>query len=163
MAFVPLALLPALPLALVGANLWGARVYYLASAGAALLAAAAWGGLTSRRLRGAVAAALVLFHFAALRHQLDAWESVARLAERTCTGAAPLVASAGERPVVVENMPASVDGVFFLSNGFSECVQMAAGRSLRDPLVNVARPPGGDARGWRGDPQRRRLTAAGRD
>jgi hypothetical protein len=161
-AFVMLALLPVLPLALVGANLWGARVYYLASAGAALLVGVAWGGLGLRRLRWGAAAALLLFHYAALRHQLQAWESVARLTERTCAGAAPLVAAGGELPVVVVDMPQSVDGVPFLSNGFSECVQLAAGRGLPNALVNPSRAPAAAAVILRWDPQRRRAVTESR-
>ncbi len=161
-AFVMLALLPVLPLALVGANLRGGRVYYLASAGAALLVGVAWGGLVSRRLRWGTAAALLLFHYAALRHQLQAWESVARLTERTCTAAAPVVAAAGESPVVVLDMPQSVDGVFFLSNGFTECVQLAAGRRPPNLLVNPDHAPAGAALFLRWDPQRRRLVTASR-
>jgi len=160
LAFVVVALLPVLPLALVGTDLAGARLYYLPSVGVALLLGAALDGVRSRTLRVGVAAALLLFHFAALRHELGVWESVATLARRTCVDAAPAIVRSAGSQVVIQGLPDSIDGVFFLGNGFSECVQLAAGRRLPDPIMGgagMANPP---ARVFRWDPQRRLLITA---
>ena len=117
--------------------------------------------MRSRSLRIGVATALLLFHFAALRHELGAWESVSALARRTCVDSAPAIAASAGSQVIVQGLPDSIDGVFFLGNGFSECVQLAAGRRLPDPIIGgagVASPP---ARVFRWDSQRRRLIPAG--
>lgn len=118
--FVAFSILPVLPLALVGADLFGARLYYLASVGFALLLGVALHGVNSNPLRCGAAAAILLFHFAALQHQLGVWDSVTALARRTCIEAA-------QTGGVAKTPPNSINGVFFLGNGFPECVQFYAG------------------------------------
>ena len=155
--FTAVSLAPALPLALVGADLFGARVYYLPSAGFALMIATALKGVRARGLRTAAAALLPMFHFAALRHQLGVWESVTALARRTCVEAAgPILSTAGSE-VVVQGIPDKVDGVFFLSNGFSEFLEYYSGRRLPSPIVVGGEPSSPSAAVFRWDPAGRRL------
>ncbi len=153
--FSAVPVLPALPLALVGADLAGARVYYLPSVGLALLVAAALSGLPSPALRTVVAAALLFFNFTALRHELAVWHSVTSLARRTCVDAASAVTAAPGSTVLVEGLPNSLDGVYFLGNGFQECVELQAGRRL--PPLTAA--PSANASVLRWDSGRRRLAA----
>jgi hypothetical protein len=118
--FVAVSILPVLPLALVGADLFGARLYYLASVGFALLLGVALQGVKSNPLRCGAAAAILLFHLAALQHELFVWDSVTAVARQTCIEAA-------RTGGVAETPPNSINGVFFLGNGFPECVQFYAG------------------------------------
>ncbi|HSW49848.1 MAG TPA: hypothetical protein VLH09_06710 [Bryobacteraceae bacterium] len=150
--FAMVSLLPVLPFSLVGADLLGSRLYYLASVGFALLLAVALGGVEPRVLRAGAAAALLIFHFAALRHELRVWESVTGLAQRTCVAAA-----APGSPALVGWLPDSIDGVFFLGNGFMECVDYYAGRRMGVQRTGRDGPavPSGLVFGW--DPKQRRL------
>jgi hypothetical protein len=104
---------------------------------------------------------LLLFHFAALRQELGVWQSVSALAGRTCVETAALVAASPRSPLVVRDLPSSLDGVFFLGNGFNECVELQAGRRLPLLRFESGTPAPSPARVLRWDPAWRRLAAAG--
>lgn len=158
-AFVVVSILPVLPLALVGPSLLGARLYYLPSVGFALLLGVAVDAVRPETLRAGAAAALVLFHFAALRHELDVWQSVTGLVQRTCVDAATLIAPLPGSPVLINGLPDTLDGVFFLGNGFKECVELQAGRRLPALVVGRGQPASPSARVFHWDPAQRRLVA----
>jgi hypothetical protein len=106
LGFIAASAIPALPLLAVGADLANARVLYLPSIGFCLLVASAADSLTGpgRRI---IPAAILAFHFAALQHNLDAWQLASDLARGRCG------ATAGAPP--------RFRGVPFFANGAREC------------------------------------------
>lgn len=158
-AFVVVSILPVLPLAMVGPGLAGARLYYLPSVGFALLLGVALDGVRPESLRAGAAAALLLFHFAALRHELEVWRSVTGLARQTCVEAASYVAASPGSPILVSGLPDIIDGVFFVGNGFQECVELQVGRRLPALVLGKGQPANPAARVFHWDPQQRRLVA----
>ncbi len=155
--FVVAAFIPVLPLALVGMDLLGGRLYYLPSVGFALLLAVALDSLRPELLRMGATAALLLFHFAALEHQLNAWQSVTTLAHRTCADAAAIVDGSAGSPVLFRPLPDTIDGVFFLGNGFQECVELQTDRRLPALVEGRKQQPPSGARVFRWDAQQRML------
>jgi len=128
LGFVVVTALPAHPFLLVGLDLEKSRVLYLPSAGFALLVAVAVASLDARK---AVAAgcAIVIFQVAALEHNLMIWRSTANQVENTC-GRMAQVADAFPEPLVISDIPRTIDGVYFLQNGLHSCVEWAAGKPL---------------------------------
>jgi hypothetical protein len=129
LGFVILSALPALSQLSIGADLQKSRLLYLPSAGFALLLAVALRGLYSQSLRWLATAAILLFQFAALNHNLHIWKGVGSLSEHTCATAAEALSPSTQR-VVVAGLPGTVRGVYFFANGFPECLQMKLGRSV---------------------------------
>lgn len=117
LGFTLVAVLPVAHLALIGTDLYGAPRLYLASAGFAMLLGAA-----GSRTKAPVLLLLLVFHTAALEHNLLIWRETSEAARRTC------VEAAGGR--TFGPLPRAVNGVPFLGNGFSECVALARGNSL---------------------------------
>jgi hypothetical protein len=126
LVFIVIALLPLAHLLLVDATLLGAGRFYLALAGFAFLL-----GYAVRQISGhaqlAAGLILVLFQFAALRHNLTIWSTTANLAAQTCAAAARMSA---DDAVPVLELPREIDGVPFLgsANGFGACIEF-----YRDP------------------------------
>jgi hypothetical protein len=116
------ALLPLTHMLLVGSNLLGAGRFYLALAGFAMLM-----GLmvhaAGRYAQVAIGAALIVFQFAALQHNLKIWGRVARVADATCSTAA---AQPFTQPAMAlkPGLPREIDGIPFLANGFDACVAL---------------------------------------
>lgn len=115
--WVMAAALPVHQFLLIGPDLEKARVLYYPSAGLALL----FGALCTNRARLGLALLVLLFHAAALQHNLREWRRVGQLAARTCDQAAALLRRS-PGPVTVQDLPNVVDGVYFLKTGFRECV-----------------------------------------
>ncbi len=120
-ALVLAAALPAQQLLLIGANLSGARVLYLPTLGIAVLWSVLFESSTKWQAGALVACGLLIFQIAALEHNMTIWKDVARLSHETCASFAQEIGS-GEQSVHVRNLPKTRNGVFFLSNGFAECV-----------------------------------------
>jgi hypothetical protein len=120
-AFILAAALPAQQLLLIGADLAGARVLYLPTLGIALL----WGVLlessTKWQAGALLSGGLLFFQVAALEHNMTIWKDVARLSHETCASFAKEIGP-GEQSVRVRNLPRMRNGVFFLTNGFAQCV-----------------------------------------
>lgn len=114
-------LLPA-HLLLIGPDMQKGRLLYLPVAGFALLLGAALSSLSARAWT-LCAAAVLLFQFAAVVHNNLIWRSVGILAERTCAAAARCPPGSA-----APALPAVVDGVYFLGNGFPLCVARVTGR-----------------------------------
>lgn len=141
-ASLMVSILPPLHLVSAGPDLAGQRLLYLPSVFFCLFLAAAWDGL-SGRTRWAAASAIVLFHFAALQHNLSAWSYASERVRQACASAAAY------ENVRAEGLPLRIRGAQAFNNGFAECVGLAAGdlrRGLGDPAraVRLEWDPVGD-------------------
>ena len=103
--------IPVLSLLAGSPALTGSRVLYLPSVWFAILLALAVDGVRGR-VRYAVAAIVLLFHFAALQHNLGFWEAASAQVKAACATGAPA-------------LPDSIDGVPALANGRPECIEIA--------------------------------------
>jgi hypothetical protein len=117
-----LAALPPLHQLLIGPDLQKSRLLYLPLVGFSLLLATAVEPLEPRA-RWIVPAAILLFQFTALQHNLDAWRRTGEVAKQSCIAAASCLRP-GATKVDVWNMPGSLDGVYFLDLGLKECIHM---------------------------------------
>jgi len=109
--------IPVLSLLAGSPALAGSRVLYLPSVWFSILVALALDG-TSRygRVRYAVAAVVLVFHFAALQHNLGFWEAASAQVKAACETGVP-------------ELPNSINGVPALANGKPECVEIAHNKS----------------------------------
>jgi hypothetical protein len=127
LALVVAASLPVQHLLLIGQDLSGARVLYLPSIGLAMF----WGLLAQsyegKTAPAALTAALLLFQWTALAHNLEIWRGAAQLSRQTCAQAAEELRR-DSRPITVLDLPSLWNGVFFLRNGFPQCVGAASHR-----------------------------------
>jgi len=80
----------------------------------AILLALALDGV-SGRVRYGLAAVVLLFHFAALQHNLGFWEAASERVKAECAMGAPV-------------LPDSINGVPALANGRPECIEIAHNR-----------------------------------
>jgi hypothetical protein len=135
LGFVLLAALPPLHLLLIGSDLQKSRLLYLPSVGFCLLLGLAVERMTPR-VRLLVPAALMIFHLAALAHNLDGWAYASEKARDACTEAVRHIGP-GTGKVVVAGLPQSLDGIAFFANGFPECVQM----QRKGPPVSIELQP----------------------
>jgi 4-amino-4-deoxy-L-arabinose transferase-like glycosyltransferase len=127
LAFLLAADIPVQHLLMFQPDFAGARVLYLPLAGLAI----SWAALLDRpapeKLTWAMAAALIAFNVAALEHNLRPWRSTPAAAAAVCRALGQEMTS-DPRPVFVSGLPDRLDGVYFLSNGFQECVEMNSGQ-----------------------------------
>jgi hypothetical protein len=70
-----------------------------------------------------MAAVLIAFNAAALGHNLRPWQTTPATAAAVCREMGRELAN-DPRPVSVSGLPDRMQGVYFLSNGFPECVEM---------------------------------------
>jgi hypothetical protein len=131
-ALVPLHLL------LVDKDLQGARMIYLASAMFSILLGAALTGLPPKA-RSFCAVVIILFNYAALTHNLNIWEGVSQHAQQACQDASRYAGASANR-LLVQQLPESLDGVFFFGNGFPECVEATAGRKIEVEIDRGSAP-----------------------
>lgn len=117
--FVILSGLPAYSQLLIGLDLEKSRVLYLPSIGFCLLLAALAENARPK-LKVGSATAVLLFHAAALLHNLGAWDQASRVVRSACLAAT----SCSDRPTVVSGLPRTINGVYTFANGFPECVAM---------------------------------------
>lgn len=115
--FAALAIListiPVLSLLAGSPALAGSRVLYLPSVWFAILLALAVDGVPGR-VRYAIAAIILSFHFAALQHNLGFWEAASAQVKASCaTGILS----------VTNSLPDSINGVPALANGRPECIE----------------------------------------
>jgi hypothetical protein len=135
---VILAALPPLHQLLIGADLQKSRLLYLPLVGFSLMLAIAVEPL-GQRSRWMVLATILLFHFAALQHNLTVWRRTGEIAKRTCTAAVQCALPGAARPSVW-NLPGSLDGVYFLGLGFNECVRMQTQSSVPEAEFHRGEP-----------------------
>jgi hypothetical protein len=128
LAFVLAAVIPVQHLLMFQPDFAGARVLYLPVAGLAIFWAAVLERGAPRKLTWAMAAGLVAFNVAALEHNLGPWRTTPAVAAAVCGGLGRELAN-DPRPVFVSGLPDRLLGVYFLSNGFPECVEMNSGEA----------------------------------
>jgi hypothetical protein len=127
--FCIVAILPAAHLASLDARIIGSRVFHLATIGLALMIAAVFDGFPKKGIAIAVVSGFLVFHCAALVHNLLIWSDTAYLARHACMAVAE--SSDTQKSVAVISLPSTHNGVFFLRNGFSDCVYVNSGKRLR--------------------------------
>ena len=138
LAFTIAAALPVQHLLLIGADLEKSRVLYLPAAGFALLAAFALESVWKWKMASAAAAAILVFELTALSHNLAIWKRVSATGQSACQQVGAAIQQTG-RDAIVVGLPNVKDGVYFLRNGFPECVEWNTGVSQW--RVHVADPP----------------------
>jgi hypothetical protein len=138
LGFALIAALPALQGLGFGSTLEGARLLYLPAFGFCLALAAALEG--PGRSRIAAAAAVLLFHFAALQHNLGQWARVSDLARTTAIDVARCNAPP-QRKVTAYGIAARIGGIPFLGNANPEQIQFL----LRAPASGPQRTPAWDS------------------
>lgn len=136
----------------------GGRVLYLPLAGLAIFWAVILERATPGKLTWAMAAALIAFNVAALEHNLGPWRTTPAAAATVCRALGQELAQ-DPRPVFVSGLPDRLDGVYFLTNGFPECVEMNSGQSAARVHVvgGSAEAVPHDGRGFVWDPEQGRL------
>ena len=139
-AFLLAAGLPVQHLLMFQPDFAGARVLYLPLAGLAIFWAAVVEGVQDRSLGWTLGAALLAFNLAALEHNLGPWRTTPAAAAAVCQVLGRQMKS-DPRPVVFRELPDRRDGVYFLANGFPECVEMNSGQPMSKVYV-VGRSPG---------------------
>ena len=123
LGFLLISGLPALQGFGFGPALEGGRLLYLPSVGFCLMLAAGLDGVPGRS-RWAAVAAILLFHLAALQHNLNEWE---RVSAKTRAAAAAIAQcmEPSSRKVVDLGVPARLNGVPFLGNANPEQIAFA--------------------------------------
>lgn len=115
-------------LASLTATLSGSRVFYIPLIGLALLVGAVFDGFRSKRLASAAVTGFLLFQSAALLHNLLIWRDTAYLAKRTCVAFARFADN--PQPLHLAPLPRLHHGVYFLANGFTNCVFVNTGKRI---------------------------------
>jgi protein O-mannosyl-transferase len=128
-AFVVMSSLPALQQLLISSDLQKSRLLYLPSVGFCVMIAAALMAVRTKTVRVPAVLLLLSFHFACLRHNLDIWQDVAARANAVCETIVRDLPP-DTKQIVVQGLPGSVDGVYFLRNGTRACLDLKAGRNL---------------------------------
>jgi hypothetical protein len=141
--FVLCAALPVVPLLLIGPDLSGARVLYLPSVGVSLLWMQMWSRCNSRAAT-LIALPVVLFQLAGLWHNQRIWVQVAERAHDACVDTADMLRENPGTTVVARDLPKTLNGVFFLANGFAQCVALNGG--VEATRVRDSSVAGSDAR-----------------
>lgn len=127
LAFVLAAVMPVQHLLMFQPDFAGARVLYLPLAGLAIFWAAVLERGAPNKATWAMAGALIAFNVAALEHNLGPWRTTPAAAAAVCRALGRELAR-DPRPVFVSGLPERLQGVYFLSNGFPECVEMNSGQ-----------------------------------
>jgi len=157
LAFLLAADIPVQHLLMFQADFAGARVLYLPLAGLAIFWAVMLERATPRKLTWAMAAALIAFNVAALEHNLGPWRTTPAAAAAVCRALGQELAR-DPRPVFVSGLPDRLHGVYFLTNGFPECVEMNSGQAAaRVHLVGSAEAVPSNGRRFVWDPEQGRL------
>ena len=137
--FVLCASLPVFPLLLISPDLSGARVLYLPSVGISLL----WLRVIQRtelKSAAALSFSLLIFQLAALQHNQHIWTEVANTARQACFDAAQILKQDPRSSIVAYNLPKTRKGVFFLQNGFPQCVSINGAVDAARITVSDATP-----------------------
>lgn len=122
LAFVFVTALPALPLLLIGSDLWKSRLLYLPSVGFCILLATVMDGLRGK-VQWIIPGIVLVFHVAVLQQNLDSWQYAAGKAKSTAIIAARW-GGPGMQRIEVEGVPGTLRGVPFFANGFEEAVEL---------------------------------------
>ncbi len=121
------ASLPIQHLLLIGPDLAGARILYLPVLGIAIFWAVICDAHLDRRyVAYAIPAVVLSFNLACLEGNIAIWTSVAEEARFACQTFGRQIASF-QGTVKVIGVPSMHRGVYFLKNGFADCVQINSG------------------------------------
>jgi hypothetical protein len=120
--FVLVSVLPPLHLLLIGPDLAKSRLLYLPSVGFCLMLSVLFDD-TRGRMRYVAPGLVLMFHLAALQHNLEAWEYASQKAW-TASVTAARCAGLGGRYAATLEAPGSLRGVPFFANGFPEAVAL---------------------------------------
>ena len=146
LCFTACAGAPAFAMLLIGTDLAGSRVLYLPSVGFSLLIAELAAKLEPRGVAVTLVSSLLVFQLAALEHNETIWVRVAGTARRACLATAEMLERDPQGSVYAYDLPKLLDGVYFLQNGFPECVAITGG--IDKSRVSAGEtPPTGNAAG----------------
>lgn len=137
-AFIVLAALPVVSRLLIPMDTEGSRILYLPSVGFCLLAACL-ADHANARIAIAGAAAILVFHAAALAHNLEPWARESAMVHDTCQAVAACARETGKAAII--GAPRKVDGVYTFANGFEECVRMQPGAQNAQVVLRDAAHP----------------------
>jgi hypothetical protein len=116
-------------LLLIGSDLAGARILYLPMLGIALFWAVVCEAYQDRKAFAyAIPAVVLCFNLACLESNITIWTQVAEAARSACQTFGRQIANV-PGSVRVINVPTKYRGVYFLTNGFPNCVEMNSGVS----------------------------------
>jgi hypothetical protein len=156
LAFTFVAAIPVQHLLLIGPDLNGARVLYLPSIGFAILVAFALQSVPQLRVTAVAALAILVFHLAALDDNLRFWARASYASEAACRQVGDAMLKTGKE-ATASDLPRTLDGVFFLQNGFEACVEWNSGvpaDSVHVPYTAEAPTDNGDRLLFRWDAER---------
>jgi hypothetical protein len=126
LGLILVAALPVQHLLMIGPDLAGGRVLYLPTLGLALFWGALFESCDRPKLAITFGAAMLVFQWVALQHNLRLRTEAAHLAQRTCAAIGDELRR-DARPILVEGLPRTWNGVYFLANGFAPCVAIQSG------------------------------------
>jgi hypothetical protein len=149
------ASLPVEHLLLIGSDLNGARVLYLPVLGLALFWAQIVSCMPERRWQFAIGALLLTSQLPVLEHNLQIWNTAARLSQQTCRDLAGELAR-DHSPIAVTDLPVTWHGVYFLSNSFQACVLLNSNGKLTE-LPDISSTPTGENHVYNWDGSRSEL------
>ncbi len=132
---VVVACLPAHHMLLIGPSLERSRYLTYAMPAFVLLLTVACAGLP-RRSGALTMALLVLFHLAALEHNLHIWSTVASARYNFCRSTAERAVNSTS-PIETGPLPLTVDGVYW-RNGLEDCMVLEFGVPMGKVHVDVA-------------------------
>jgi len=127
--FVIAACLPPLHQLLIGADMEKSRLLYLPVAGFCLMMGVLLDG-QRERLQWASGAMVLVFHFAALQNNLNAWELASDQAAATLEKASACIGA--ENRAQLGAMPRTLHGVYFFANGFPEGLELLRGKPVEE-------------------------------
>lgn len=127
LAFLLAAEIPVQHILMFQPDFAGARVLYLPLVGLAIFWAVCMQNSGGSKRAWAMATVLIAFNVAALEHNLRPWRTTPSAAAAVCAALGRELAN-DPRPVFVSGLPERLQGVYFLSNGFPECVQVNSGQ-----------------------------------
>lgn len=139
----------------------GSRVLYLPVLGLALFWAVLVGSCNRSSVQKGFIVVLALSQFLMLDHNLRIWRRVADLSQQTCKALGGTLHS-DACSALVRDLPAQWQGVYFLRNGFPQCVALNSGIEAGRIHVDDRRPPLPGERVFVWNNGAARLDAAGR-
>ena len=141
-AFVLISSLPAIHQLLIGGDLQKSRLLYLPSVGFCVMLGFAVEGLRPKRAMLPAALVLLAFHLSCLQHNERIWRQVASVADSTCSQIIQQI-TPSTKGIVIQDLPGSLDGVYFLRNGLGSCLDLKAGRRLGVDVDDTGAAPSG--------------------
>ena len=123
---------------IVGFPVSRVAVYYLAVIGMVVFIGAIYEGFSDKRLARLTVGSVLTLQAAALVHNLLIWRNTADVAGHVCQS---FPGSDGTSALVLD-LPVARFGVYFLANGFSNCIYVNSGKRIRikSPQAGNSKP-----------------------